>query len=165
MNQLQLFETKETYILDVDGVLTNNQLLVQNDGSLLRSMNIKDGYALQLAIKKGYTIVVISGGKNVGVQLRLEGLKIDTVFLGIQNKLDKLNELVSTHKLNLQTSIYIGDDMPDLACMQQVALPCAPADACHQAIEVAKYISPIKGGEGCVREIIEKVLTLKGDWE
>jgi 3-deoxy-D-manno-octulosonate 8-phosphate phosphatase (KDO 8-P phosphatase) len=165
MNQLQLFETIDTFILDVDGVLTNNQLLVQNDGSLLRSMNIKDGYALQLAIKKGYTIVVISGGKNVGVQLRLEGLKIDTVFLGIQNKLDKLNELVSTHKLNLQTSIYIGDDMPDLACMQQVVLPCAPADACHQAIEVAKYISPIKGGEGCVREIIEKVLTLKGDWE
>ena len=101
----------------------------------------------------------------MGVQLRLEGLKIDTVFLGIQNKLEKLNELVSTHKLNLHTSIYIGDDMPDLACMQQVALPCAPTDACLQAIEVAKYISPIKGGEGCVREIIEKVLTLKGDWE
>ena len=93
MNQLQLFETIDTFILDVDGVLTNNQLLVQNDGSLLRSMNIKDGYALQLAIKKGYTILVISGGKNVGVQLRLEGLKIDTVFLGIQNKLEKLNEL------------------------------------------------------------------------
>ena len=165
MNQLQLFETIDTFILDVDGVLTNNQLLVQNDGSLLRSMNIKDGYALQLAIKKGYTIIVISGGKNVGVQLRLEGLKIDTVFLGIQNKLEKLNELVSTQNINLQTSVYIGDDMPDITCMQQVALPCAPADACHQAIEVAKYISPIKGGEGCVREIIEKVLTLKGDWE
>ena len=165
MNQLQLFETIDTFILDVDGVLTNNQLLVQNDDSLLRSMNIKDGYALQLAIKKGYTILVISGGKNVGVQLRLEGLKIDTVFLGIQNKLEKLNELVSTQNINLQTSVYIGDDMPDLPCMQQVALPCAPADACHQAIEVAKYISPIKGGEGCVREIIEKVLTLKGDWE
>jgi 3-deoxy-D-manno-octulosonate 8-phosphate phosphatase (KDO 8-P phosphatase) len=162
---LELFETIDTFILDIDGVLTNNQLLIQNDGSLLRSMNIRDGYALQLAIKKNYTIIVISGGRNEGVRIRLEGLKINTIFLGIDNKLDKLNTLVNDGVVNLATSIYMGDDMPDIQCMQQVALPCAPADACHQVIEVAKYVCAKNGGDGCVREVIEKVMKLRGDWE
>jgi 3-deoxy-D-manno-octulosonate 8-phosphate phosphatase (KDO 8-P phosphatase) len=165
MMQLELFETIDTFILDVDGVLTNNQLMVQNDGSLLRSMNIRDGYALQLAIKKNYKIIVISGGRNEGVRIRLEGLKINTIFLGIVNKLEKLNELIADGQVNLQTSIYMGDDMPDVACMQQVALPCAPADACHQVMQVAKYACAKNGGDGCVREVIEKVMTLRGDWE
>jgi 3-deoxy-D-manno-octulosonate 8-phosphate phosphatase (KDO 8-P phosphatase) len=162
---LQLFENIDTFILDIDGVLTNNQLLVQNDGSLLRSMNIRDGYALQLAIKKNYKVVIISGGKNEGVRIRLQGLGLDTVFLGIADKLEKLNELIQAGTVNLATSLYMGDDMPDIPPMQQVVLPCAPADACHQVIEVAKYISPIKGGDGCVRDVIEKVMKLKGHWQ
>jgi 3-deoxy-D-manno-octulosonate 8-phosphate phosphatase (KDO 8-P phosphatase) len=165
MTQLQLFETIDTFILDIDGVLTNNQLLVQNDGSLLRSMNIRDGYALQLAIKKNYNIVIISGGKNEGVRIRLQGLKVMQIHLGVQDKLQVLQQLVADKTVNLASSIYIGDDMPDIAPMKIVAMPCAPADACWQARQAAVYVSNINGGDGCVREIIEKVMTLKGDWE
>jgi 3-deoxy-D-manno-octulosonate 8-phosphate phosphatase (KDO 8-P phosphatase) len=165
MNVLEQFKGINTFILDVDGVLTNNQLLVQNDGSLLRSMNIRDGYALQLAIRKNYTIIIISGGKNEGVRIRLQGLVIDTVFLGIQDKVAKLTQLVNDGIVNLATSVYMGDDMPDVGPMLQVALPCAPANACQQALAVAKYVSPINGGDGCVRDVIEKVLTLNGHWQ
>jgi 3-deoxy-D-manno-octulosonate 8-phosphate phosphatase (KDO 8-P phosphatase) len=165
MTQLQLFETIDTFILDIDGVLTNNQLLVQNDGSLLRSMNIRDGYALQLAVKKNYNIVIISGGKNEGVHIRLQGLKVQHIHLGVQDKLHLLQQLVEQNIVSLSTSIYVGDDMPDVAPMKIVALPCAPADACWQAKQAAIYVSNINGGDGCVREIIEKVMTLKGDWE
>jgi 3-deoxy-D-manno-octulosonate 8-phosphate phosphatase (KDO 8-P phosphatase) len=165
VNLLSNFALIDTFIFDIDGVLTNNQLLVQNDGSLLRSMNIRDGYALQLAIKKKYNIVIISGGKNEGVRIRLQGLSLQHIYLGVSNKLEQLTTLMQENKINLGSSLYMGDDMPDIECMQQVLLPCAPADACHQVIQVAKYVSAVKGGEGCVREVIEKVMTLRGDWE
>ncbi len=155
----------DTFVLDVDGVLTNGQLLVQTDGSLLRSMNIKDGYALQLAIKKGYQVIIISGGKNDGVTRRLAGLEITNCHLGVKDKVALLHSIVAEKNILLANVLYMGDDMPDLAVMQLTGLPCCPVDACSQVKDVATYISPYKGGEGCVRDVIEKVLTLKGDWE
>ncbi|MFM2387417.1 MAG: hypothetical protein RL660_2174 [Bacteroidota bacterium] len=162
---LEVFERIDTFIFDVDGVLTNGQLLVMNDGSLLRSMNIKDGYALQLAIKQGYKVIIVSGGNNESVRQRLIGLGVDNVHLGIHDKAIKLQELITADTLSLDRCLYMGDDMPDLAPMQIVGLPCAPQDACTEVLQAAKYVSPLKGGEGCVRDVIERVLKLHGKWQ
>jgi 3-deoxy-D-manno-octulosonate 8-phosphate phosphatase (KDO 8-P phosphatase) len=164
MNVLSELKNINTFILDIDGVLTNGNLLVMNDGSLLRSMNIKDGFALQHAIKKNYTIVIISGAKNEGLELRLKNLGLVQMHFGIEDKKELLEKLVDTKKVNLSKSLFMGDDMPDLPCMQLVHIACAPADACNQILAAANYVSPLKGGAGCVRDIIEKVMTLRGDW-
>ena len=165
MNILSEFKKINTFIFDVDGVLTNGDLIVNTDGNLLRTMNIKDGYAMQLAIKKGYNIIIISGGKSELVRKRLEGLKITNNHFAVENKIAKLNELQLAYNLELENCIYVGDDMPDVEAMKQVGLPCCPSDACNQVKEIAKYISPNIGGKGCARDIIEKVLTLNGHWE
>jgi 3-deoxy-D-manno-octulosonate 8-phosphate phosphatase (KDO 8-P phosphatase) len=165
MSQLELFNQIDTFIFDVDGVLTNGQLIVMNDGSLLRTMNIKDGYALQLAIKKGYKIIIISGGNSEVVKKRLAGLQVLEAHFAVIDKKTKLNEIILNNQLNLDTCLYMGDDMPDVAAMQTVALPCCPNDACTEVITASKYVSPIAGGLGCVRDVIEKVMKLRGDWE
>jgi 3-deoxy-D-manno-octulosonate 8-phosphate phosphatase (KDO 8-P phosphatase) len=162
---LELFKKIDTFILDVDGVLTNGELIIMNDGSLLRTMNIKDGYALQLAIKKGYKVIIISGGNSDVVRKRLEGLRVLDVHFAVEDKGEKLQELSTQFSLQLENCLYMGDDMPDVAPMQVVGLPCAPADACAEVITAAHYVSPIKGGHGCVRDVIEKVLKLRGDWQ
>lgn len=149
------------FIFDIDGVLTNNQLLLASDGKLLRSMHIKDGYALQLAVKKGYRVSIISGGKGDNLMQRFVGLGLNEIHLGIDNKIEVFHSL----SVDLPSSLYMGDDMPDLACMKMVFLPACPADACPEIQEIARYISPLKGGEGCARDVIEKVLKLNGDWQ
>ena len=163
--QLNDFKSVRHFVFDIDGVLTNGKLIIQQDGSLLRSMNIKDGYAMQLAIRKGYTISIISGANGEGLLKRFAGLGIEEVHLGISQKLDKLTEILHKNQLDIKTMLYMGDDMPDLEVMQWVYMPCCPADACMEIKQIATYISPVKGGEGCVRDVIEKVLKLNHDWE
>lgn len=161
----ELFEKITTFIFDVDGVLTDASLLVMEDGSLLRTMNAKDGYALQLAVKKGYQVLFISGGNSKAVEKRLIGLQASHIYFGVVDKVNQLQQIQKELQLNLANAIYMGDDMPDIKVMQLVGLPCAPADACPEIIEIAKYISPFGGGKGAARDVIEKVLKLKGDWE
>jgi 3-deoxy-D-manno-octulosonate 8-phosphate phosphatase (KDO 8-P phosphatase) len=153
------------FVLDVDGVLTDGSLHILPDGTMLRRMNIKDGYALQLAAKKGYHIFVISGSTPDGVLKRLQNLGIEEVHIGIENKLSKLETLMIRHKIGFNQMLYMGDDMPDLEVMKHCAVPTCPADAVHQVKEVCLYISDYKGGTGCVRDVIEQVLTLNGDWQ
>jgi 3-deoxy-D-manno-octulosonate 8-phosphate phosphatase (KDO 8-P phosphatase) len=162
---LSTFKTINTIILDIDGVLTSGDLLLMSDGSLLRTMNVKDGYAMQLAIKKGLHLIVISGGKNEAVRLRLEGLGVSEVHLNIHNKAALLQDIATAQQIDLQRCAYIGDDMPDCTAMALVGMPCAPRDACKEVLEIAKYVSPLAGGAGCVRDVIEKVLKLAGQWE
>lgn len=164
-NVLSLFSDIKHFVFDIDGVLTNGQLLLHPDGSLLRSMNIRDGYALQLAIKKGYSVSIISGAKGESLIQRFQGLGIEDVYLGIADKAPVLQQLSDNQSIQLQASLYMGDDMPDIAAMQLVKLPCCPADACSEVIQTAHYISPYNGGSGCVRDVIEKVLKLQGQWE
>lgn len=154
------------FVLDVDGVLTNGQLLVTEEGDLLRSMNIKDGYALQLAVKQGYHVWVISGGKSRGAGLRLQRLGIQDTHFGVEDKLEVLQRLREQYEVLMPEQIlYMGDDMPDLAPMQTCGVKCAPADACMEITEVADYVSPYTGGMGCVRDVIEKVLKLNNHWQ
>ena len=164
MNILELFKPITTFVFDVDGVLATDMLVILQ-GDMARSMNIKDGFGLQLAVKKGYRVVVISGGKSEPVRDRLIGLGIKDIFLGIHHKKEKLLEYVQQHNLKWEEILYMGDDIPDHSPMQLVGLPCCPADAVNEIKQISKYISPINGGRGCGRDVIEKVLKLNGHWD
>ena len=153
-----------TFIFDVDGVLTDGTVQLLPNGEQSRKMSIKDGYALQLAIKKGYRIAIISGGRSESVVSRLQGLGIKDIYTAITDKQEKLQDYVFEHDLRWEEVIFMGDDIPDYQVMCMVGLACAPADAATEIKSIASYISTVNGGYGCARDIIEKVLKLNGHW-
>ena len=153
-----------TFVFDVDGVLTDGTVLVTSEGDLLRKMNIQDGYALKTAVQKGYNICIITGGTNEGVGLRLRGLGLKEINLGAHNKVEILNEYLEKNNIPAESVLYLGDDIPDIPAMRQVILPCAPQNAAPEVKAICKYISHRNGGEGCVRDVIEQVLKVRGDW-
>lgn len=161
---LQKFKHITTFVFDVDGVLTDGNLLVLPGGVMARTMNIKDGYALQLAIKKGYHVLVISGGNSPEVKDRLEKLGVTHVWMQVSDKPAVLKEYMQQHALAAEAVLYMGDDIPDLQVIQLAGLPCCPADAIQEIKEKSVYISHLTGGKGCVRDVIEKVMKLRGDW-
>jgi len=165
MNILESFARIKTFVFDVDGVLTDGSVLVLEDGFLVRRMSIKDGYALQLAIKKGYRVVVISGGNSEPVRTRLEKLGVNEVYMNVRDKKACLQEYVFANGLVWDEILFMGDDIPDYIPMTMVGLPCCPADAVPEIRSVSRFISNINGGQGCVREVIEKVLKLNNHWE
>lgn len=165
MNILSLFKPVKTFIFDVDGVLATGSLLILNDGQMARQMNIRDGYALQLAVKKGYRVVIISGGDSEPVRLRLNKLGVKDVFLKVHDKKSCLQDYVMQHNLSWNEIIFMGDDIPDYVPMTMVGLPCCPADAAMEIRQISRYVSPVKGGEGCARDVIEKVLKLNNHWD
>lgn len=163
-NQLGLFRTITTFVFDVDGVLTDGTLLVLPDGVMARSMNIKDGYALQLAVKKGYRVVVISGGNSPEVKDRLLKLGVTDVWMQVTDKKLVLMQLMEQAQIDREAVLYMGDDIPDIVVMQLAGLPCCPSDAVMEIREKSVYVSHLAGGKGCVRDVIEKVMKLRGDW-
>lgn len=165
MNILADFKVIKAFVLDVDGVLTDGSLLLLEDGQMARSMNIRDGYALQLAIKKGYHILVISGGSSDAVKLRLQKLGVVEVNMGVTDKKKILLEYVSRYELTWDEVLYMGDDIPDLVPMKLVGLPCCPSDAAPEIKSISHYISPLSGGKGCVRDVMEKVMKLNDHWD
>jgi 3-deoxy-D-manno-octulosonate 8-phosphate phosphatase (KDO 8-P phosphatase) len=153
-----------TFIFDVDGVLTNGDIIASDSGEFLRTFNIKDGYALQLAVKKGYHVCIISGGKGAAMQKRFEGLGINNIFLGISDKVAVYNDLLAKYQLKAEEILYMGDDIPDLKVMKLVGLPTCPEDAVPEIKAISHYISPYTGGKTAVRDIIEKVLRVQHKW-
>lgn len=151
-------------ILDVDGVLTNGMLLVTESGEHLRQFNIKDGYALQLAVKQGFKVAVVSGAKSKGVEARLRGLGIVDVFLGLDSKLEVYSDYLSRNALLPEQVLFIGDDIPDLAVMKLAGLAACPSDAVSEIKAISHYISPRNGGDACVRDIVEKILKVQNLW-
>lgn len=164
MDILAQFETIDSIIFDVDGVLTNSNLLVTEEGELLRTMHTRDGYALKHAIEHGLKVIIITGGSSIGVVKRLKGLGIHQIYYGIKDKLSVLLSLVENGHIELEKTAYMGDDIPDLSCMKKVAIACAPADAASEILSIAHYVSPINGGEGAVRDVLEKILRIKDCW-
>ncbi|WP_423148102.1 KdsC family phosphatase [Rubrolithibacter danxiaensis] len=154
----------KAFILDIDGVLTDATVLVTESGEQLRRFNVRDGYAMQLAVKKGFKVCAISGGKSASVVSRLNGLGITDVYLGVDKKLDVYNDFLAQHNLQKQDIIYMGDDIPDLPVLKEAGLPVCPADAVEEVKAVCEYISPFSGGAGCVRDVMEKVLKLQNSW-
>jgi 3-deoxy-D-manno-octulosonate 8-phosphate phosphatase (KDO 8-P phosphatase) len=153
------------FIFDVDGVLTNGEVIVMPNGVLVRKMNIKDGYALQLAIKKGYDVWIISGGNSIEVQHRLQKLGIKEVHMSVSDKALLVKKLAAANKVKLDNVLYMGDDMPDYEAMKMAGIAACPNDAAYDIKNIANYIALAKGGEGCVREVIEKVLKLNDHWD
>jgi 3-deoxy-D-manno-octulosonate 8-phosphate phosphatase (KDO 8-P phosphatase) len=154
-----------TLIFDVDGVLSDGKVFFMSDGTTLRNLNLKDSYALQLAIKKGFRIIIITGGSSQPLKDSLHRLGIEYVFLKQHDKLacykDCMNELGFTD----EQALYMGDDLPDYEVMQRVNVACCPADAAVEIKEVSIYVSPKKGGDGCVRDIVEQVMRVQNKWE
>ncbi len=165
MTVLERFQKIKLFVFDVDGVLTDGSLYVFADGEQVRRMNIKDGFALQLAVKKGYGLMVMSGSDSQGVIKRLEKLGISDVFMKVADKKQLLLTYLSEKKLAIEDVLFMGDDIPDYAVMKIAGLACAPADAMPEIKTLAQYISTKNGGEGCVRDVIEKVLKINGHWE
>ena len=164
MNVLELFNPIKWFVFDIDGVLTDGSLLIMPDGVMTRRMNMKDGYALRLAVEKGYQMSIISGGSSVEVQERLQKLGITDVHLKVQDKKKLLQALINNHQAKPKEILYMGDDVPDFEVMGIVGLPCCPADAARDILDISAYISPYNGGHGCVRDVIEKVLRLNNKW-
>jgi 3-deoxy-D-manno-octulosonate 8-phosphate phosphatase (KDO 8-P phosphatase) len=161
----QLLPKITTFIFDVDGVLTNGMLTIMPDGELVRHMNVKDGYAMKTALNKGFRVCIISGGTNKAVKSRLAALGIEDIYLGAHNKIHQYTEILEKYNLNHENILYMGDDIPDIPVMQKVGLASCTIDAVAEVQQTAKYISNRKGGEGCVRDVIEQVLKVQGKWD
>lgn len=151
-------------IFDVDGVLSAETITLSQDGEPLRTVNIKDGYAIQLAMKQGLRIAILTGGKTEAVRLRYERLGVEDIFMGCAVKVNKYNEFLEKYSLCDENIIYVGDDIPDYEVMTRVGCPCCPADACKEIKQVSKYVSQHAGGYGCGRDVIEQVLSAQGKW-
>lgn len=164
MNYLESFREIKTFLFDVDGVMTNCAVLITEDGALLRTMTVRDGYAVKIAVQKGYRVAIITAGRSTGVAERLKALGIEDVILGAEDKVAAYRELKKKYDLIDDHTLYMGDDLPDRDVMLKVGLRTCPADAVPEIRELAQYVSPYKGGEGCVRDVIEKVLRLNGQW-
>ncbi len=153
-----------TFIFDIDGVLTDGTVHITSTGDMLRTMNIKDGYALKTAVDKGYNVCIISGGSNEGVRIRLEGLGITDIYLGAHNKIEQLDDYFTKKKITSDNVLYMGDDIPDYPVMKGIGLPCCPQDAVPEIKAISKYVSHKGGGKGAVRDVIEQVLKVQGKW-
>ena len=151
-------------VFDVDGVLSAETIPLHPNGEPCRTVNIKDGYALQLAVRKGYKIAIITGGRTEAVRKRFEGLGIQHVYLGASVKTEQFEAWKAAVGLQREEILYMGDDIPDYEVMRQVGLPCCPADAAPEIKAVSTYISPCKGGYGCGRDVIEQVMKAQGTW-
>lgn len=165
MQTASTFEEITAFFFDMDGVLTDGNILLAPDHMQLRTMNIKDGFALQLAVKKGYHVFVISGASSKPAMDRLVKLGVNEVHMGVQNKQQLVQDLLLQKKISFSQALYMGDDIPDLAVMHYCGMATCPADAVPEVKAVAHFISAKSGGNGCVRDIIEKVMRARGDWE
>lgn len=153
-----------TFVFDVDGVFTDGSLLITTDGEMLRKMSVKDGYALKVALTKGYNVCIITGGTNEGVRNRLKALGVTDIYMGAHHKIDVLQEYLDIYQIDSGNVLYMGDDIPDIPPMKTVALATCPQNAVMEVKNVCHYISHIQGGHGCVRDVIEQVLKVRGDW-
>lgn len=152
------------FVFDVDGVFTNCRVLITPDGEYLREYSVRDGLAVVRAVKKGYPIAVISGGHGQQLIKRMEGLGVQYIYTKKESKTESLLDFAEKSGVDLQHMAYMGDDYPDIAPMRMVRLGLAPADATDDVKTEAHYVSAFRGGEGCVRDMIEQVLRARGDW-
>ncbi|MCP3928188.1 MAG: HAD hydrolase family protein [Bacteroidetes bacterium] len=164
MNYLEPFRNINTFIFDVDGVMTNSDVLITEKGELLRKMSVRDGYAIRQAVNFGYNLAVITGGRSQGVEDRLRNLGILHIFSDVQDKFSVYEQYAYNQSIPKGKILYMGDDIPDYDIMRKVGVAACPNDAIPEILNIAQYVSPYKGGEGCVRDVIEKVLRLHGKW-
>ncbi len=151
-------------LFDVDGVLTDNRILLLESGELARSMSIRDGYALERAIQQGLSVGAISGGAYDPIQTRLSELGVHEVHLGVENKIESFHGFLDRNRLKAEEVLYMGDDVPDIEVLKKAGSPACPYDAVHEVRSICGFVSNRKGGEGCVRDVVEQTLRAKGLW-
>lgn len=154
----------KAFIFDIDGVLSLQTIGLNAFGVPNRTVNLRDGYAIQYAVKKGYYIGIISGSSSREYQKRLKLLGVKDIYLNSRSKLDHFNSFLKKHDLDKSQVLFMGDDIPDFEVMKEAGVPACPSDADSEIKHVAVYISDKKGGEGCVRDVIEQVLRLHDKW-
>lgn len=156
----------KAFVFDVDGVLTDGTFQIGPDGQPVRNLNTKDGYAIQLAIKKGIVVGIISGGRCEGVKASFQRLGITDIYMNARHKMDSWKDFLAVHEGDFteENVLYMGDDIPDYEVMQRAGVACAPANAAPEIRQIAHYVSPYKGGDACVRDIIEQTLKLQDNW-
>jgi 3-deoxy-D-manno-octulosonate 8-phosphate phosphatase (KDO 8-P phosphatase) len=154
----------KAFVFDIDGVLSQQTITLNSFGVPNRTVNLRDGYALQLAVKKGYHIGIISGSSSKEYQKRLRRLGINDIYLNSRSKLSHFNTFLNKHDLNKSDVLFMGDDIPDFEVMKEAGIPVCPSDADSEIKQLASYISDKKGGAGCVRDVIEQVLRLHNSW-
>lgn len=155
----------DAMVFDVDGVLSDNNVnLFGDDGQPHRTANIKDGYALHLAATLNFPLAIITGGRSVAVQARYEALGVRDVFMGVSKKKDAFRKWCTERGFAPERVLYMGDDIPDYEVMRTCGCPVCPADAAAEIKEISVYVSPVAGGHGCVRDVVEQVLKAQGKW-
>ncbi|MBR5863588.1 MAG: HAD hydrolase family protein [Alistipes sp.] len=153
------------FIFDVDGVMTDGGIMpIEGGTDFIRKYNAKDGYAIAYAVRRGYKVCVISGGYGTLLRARLEKLGVTRIYLGCMNKIEAMQEFFRDYDIDPAYTIYMGDDIPDLECMEMVGIPVCPADACSEVQEASRYVSEFCGGCGAVRDIVEQTLRSQDEW-
>lgn len=163
-NFKELLNHVKAFVFDVDGVLSANCIPLHPNGEPMRMVNIKDGYAIQYAIKKGYHVAIITGANTNAVRLRFERLGVKDIYMASSTKINDLNDFLKKNSLNAENVLYMGDDIPDYQVMSQVGIPTCPQDAAPEIKAVSVYISPLKGGDGCARDVMEQVMKAQDKW-
>ena len=154
----------KTIIFDIDGVLSAETITLSADGEPLRTVNIKDGYAIQLAVKMGLRIVIMTGATTEAVHQRYERLGVEDIYMACAVKIKTYDEFLAKYGLTDSEVIYMGDDVPDLEILRRVGCPVCPQDACPDVKDACLYVSPYRGGYGCGRDVIEQTLRAQGKW-
>ncbi|MCG8698933.1 MAG: HAD-IIIA family hydrolase [Bacteroidales bacterium] len=165
MNFKEKLNKVKAFAFDVDGVFTDGTVyLMPGSREFMRAVNIKDGYAVQHAVKAGYKIAIISGGKSEAIRERFTNLGVQDIFLSSSYKMDPYREFKEKYGLTDDEILYMGDDLPDYEVMNKVGIATCPSDAAYEIKELSIYVSPSHGGKGCVRDVIEQVLRLQDKW-
>ncbi|HAN18706.1 MAG: 3-deoxy-D-manno-octulosonate 8-phosphate phosphatase [Bacteroidetes bacterium GWC2_33_15] len=163
-NYKEKLKNIKAFIFDVDGVFTDGKIYLEPGGEFVRAVDMKDGYAVNYAIKQGYIIGIISGGNSEAVRKRFQFLKITDIYMNSKDKKSDFEDFYFKYNLKPEEILYMGDDIPDYEVMKLAGLSTCPADAVEEIKSIAHYISTFPGGQGCVRDVIEQVLKLQGKW-
>jgi 3-deoxy-D-manno-octulosonate 8-phosphate phosphatase (KDO 8-P phosphatase) len=152
------------FVFDIDGVLTDGTVILQSDGEMLRKFSVKDGFALQLAVQKGFHMGIISGAKSDSLKKKLNDFGITNVYMNAVDKKEPFDQFLNAYGMTASDILIMGDDLPDYEIMKQCPVRTCPADGANEIKAMSLYVSPKKGGEGCVRDVIEQVLRAQGKW-
>lgn len=163
-NFKELLRDVKAFAFDVDGVFTDGTVILHPSGELIRTSNTRDGYAVHVAIERGFPIAIISGGKSETVRERFKGLGVTDIYLGVSDKNEALEDFRFKYGVELREILYMGDDLPDYDVMRKVGIPTCPSDAAPEIRGLSVYVSNHPGGSGCVRDVIEQVLRLNDKW-
>lgn len=160
----QIFNKIHFLVFDVDGVFTDHKMLVTDDGHFLRTMSTRDGYAIKRATDAGLKMAIITGGTSIGVEKRMRAVGIEIIYSGIHEKGSVFQSILDQESLQASETLYMGDDIPDIPCIEMAGVGACPADAIPEVKAVSDFISPKNGGDDCVRDLIERILSSRGLW-